>query len=118
MRSTFESAMARHDVEAACATYTEDARLLPPALGAVRGRSKICDFWKAGLDFGMSVVVFEPEELKETGDGAFELGRYRIEITSSDQPAVVEVGPYIRVYERNGGGWQIAVEMFSPGGRK
>ncbi|GAA2137504.1 hypothetical protein GALLR39Z86_41040 [Glycomyces algeriensis] len=45
-----DTAVDRHDVDAAAALYTDDAVLMTPDAGTVRGRDKIAEYWHQFID--------------------------------------------------------------------
>ena len=115
-RTTFIEALRRHDASAACAVYADDARLLPPASGAVIGRDQICAFWQAGLNSGIADVDYEPSDLRAGDAVACEIGRYTLRFDTVDGSPLIERGHYIHVHERQPDGrWLLTVDMFTPG---
>jgi ketosteroid isomerase-like protein len=116
-RTVFVDALRRHDAGAACAVYAANARLLPPAAGAVVGREQIRAFWEAGLSSGISDVEYQPSELRGEGDVMCEVGRYTLRFDTVDGGPLEERGHYVHVHERQpDGSWLRTVDMFTPGG--
>jgi ketosteroid isomerase-like protein len=118
-RAAFVAALEDRDAGAASEAYTEDATLVPPVSGLVRGRGAIQAFWQAGLDAGMLGAELESIEVGERSELAFEIGRYALRLRPAEGGGgdVVDRGTYVHVHERQpDGSWRRAVEMFSPAG--
>jgi uncharacterized protein (TIGR02246 family) len=114
-RAAFVTAIAGGDAKSACAVYTDDATLIPPAADRLKGREAIERFWTAGLAAGMSRMEVEAEEIRGACDLTYELGRYAIELEPADGRPVLERGTYLLVHEQQAdGSWLRAVETFNP----
>jgi ketosteroid isomerase-like protein len=114
-RAMFVTALEGGDVETACAVYTHDATLVPPAAARLKGRDAIERFWTAGLAAGMSRIEMEADEIRGACDLTYELGRYAIELEPADGNLVLERGTYVLVHEQQpDGSWLRAVEAFNP----
>lgn len=113
--AAFAAALARGDARAASGAYAEDATLLPPLAGPVRGRDAIAAFWRTGLEAGIAAVEFEALAL-ESGDRlAYELGRYELRLKPADSKPVTERGTYLLVHAlQSDGSWHRAAEMLRP----
>jgi uncharacterized protein (TIGR02246 family) len=112
-RAAFVAALARADAAAACAVYTDDARLLAPSAEVIHGREAIERFWQAGIDSGVTAVALDVLEVARGIGLAYEIGRYALWLDSGGDEA--ERGAYVLVHERQtDGSWRRAVEMFNP----
>ena len=110
----FVTALERGDVPAAGELYTDDARLLAGSTEPLRGREEIEGHWHAGVELGLSGLVFEPRSLEWIGGGALELGRYVVSLQGEAKPAV-EHGSYLVLHtQADDGSWRRAVEVFNP----
>jgi ketosteroid isomerase-like protein len=108
------TALERGDVAAACDVYADGARLLAPAATRIEGRAEIEEYWRAGLDLGLSRVAFECRVLEEIA-GVLELGRYAVSVHEGSAAPSVEHGSYLVLHAQTGGGsWQRAVEVLNP----
>lgn len=56
--------------------YSEDAQLLAPEAPIIKGREAIAEVWKALLGTGGNHVRVEILEVQESGDWAYEIGRF------------------------------------------
>jgi ketosteroid isomerase-like protein len=114
-RDAFVGALESGDAKAASASYTSDARLLAPSAELFRGREAIEQFWRAGLDTGISEVELETLELVRLNGLAYEIGRYALRLKPIEGIPVVDRGKYVRVHEeQTDGSWMWALEMFNP----
>lgn len=114
-RDAFVGAIERGDATEASAVYTAEARLLAPSAELLRGREAIDQFWRAGLDSGISGVELETLELVRLDGLAYEIGRYELHVSPLGSDPIVDRGKYVLVHERQpDGSWLWAVEMFNP----
>ena len=107
-------ALERGDLEAACDAYVEGARLFAPSATRIEGRAEIEEYWRAGLDLGLSSVAFECRVLEKIA-GVLELGRYVVSMHGESTALSVEHGSYLVLHaQTDDGSWQRAVEVFNP----
>ena len=108
------TALERGDVAAACDVYADCARLLAPSATRIEGRAEIEEYWRAGLDLGLSRVAFECRVLEKIA-GVLELGRYAVSMHGESAAPSVEHGSYLALHTKpDDGSWQRAVEVFNP----
>ena len=91
--AAFAAALARGDARAASGAYAEDATLLPPLAGPVRGRDAIAAFWRTGLEAGIAAVEFEVLALEGGDHLAYEL---EPSVVRQDRAAVPPGGGHLR----------------------
>lgn len=114
-RDEFVGGLRRGDAKAASAAYAPEARLLAPSSELLRGRDAIEQFWRAGLDSGISEVELVTLELVRLNGLAYEIGRYGLRLRPADGVPVTDRGMYLHVHARQpDGSWLRAVEMFNP----
>jgi uncharacterized protein (TIGR02246 family) len=107
------AAAARGDAREMASVYTEDARLLPPNTEPVDGREAIESFWRAGLEMGIRGVALATVRLEQSGDLAYEVGRYVLRIEETET-SVTDVGKYVAVHRRQRDRpWRKSVEIFN-----
>src|SRR4051794_34425311 len=82
------------DVAAACDAYADGARLLAPSASRVEGRAEIEEYWRAGLELGLSSVAFECQALEEVA-GVLEFGRDAVTVHGESAAPSVEHGSYL-----------------------
>jgi ketosteroid isomerase-like protein len=108
------TALERGDVAAACDQYADGARLLAPSATPIEGRAEIAEYWRAGLDLGLSSLAFECRVLEKIA-GVLELGRYVVSVQGGSATPSVEQGSYLVLHaQTDEGSWQRAVEVFNP----
>jgi ketosteroid isomerase-like protein len=108
------TALERGDVAAAGDLYADGARLFAPSATRIEGRAEIVEYWRAGLDLGLSSLAFECRVLEKIA-GVLELGRYVVSVQSGSATPSVEHGSYLVLHaQTDEGSWQRAVEVFNP----
>ena len=106
----FVDAVARDDMAAAAAVYTDDATVLPPDAAPVSGRANIQAFWtgaKAAL--GLKGVTLTTRSLEIRGDCAHEIGEAALAL-----PSATAVVKYVVVWHRQpDGAWRWHVDIWN-----
>jgi ketosteroid isomerase-like protein len=114
-RSALVAALEDGNAAAAGACYAEDARLLTPAAGLIKGRQAIVEYWSAGIALGLSSVSFEVRRVEQLGARQVEIGRYRVAAESEPPKARFERGTYLLLHRQAiDGTWQRAVDVLDP----
>jgi uncharacterized protein (TIGR02246 family) len=93
--------------------YTEDAMVLPPGSGVVKGRAAIGAMWKS-----MAEQVSDPKiaalDVKMIGPAAArEVGTFSLK-TKGPAPQDV-TGKYVVVWEKVGNDWKLATDIWNDG---
>jgi uncharacterized protein (TIGR02246 family) len=93
--------------------YAEDAVALPPGAGMVKGRDAIGAMWK-----GMAAQVSDPKvtalDVKMIGAAAArEIGTFSLK--TKDATPQELTGKYVVVWEKVGGDWKIATDIWNEG---
>ena len=108
-------ALQRADAVGAAQLYAEDGRLLTPTARLIAGRLEIEAYWRAGLTFGLSGVVLEPEERQVGRSTAVEIGRYAFTVTADGAEPVCDRGKYLVLHRRQPDGtWCRSVDVVNP----
>jgi uncharacterized protein (TIGR02246 family) len=106
----FVDAVARDDMAAAAAVYTDDATVLPPDAAPVSGRANIQAFWtgaKAAL--GVKAVTLTTKSLEIRGDCAHEVGEAGLSL-----PSGTAVMKYLVVWHhQREGGWRWHLDIWN-----
>lgn len=105
----FSAAFAREDFDGVAATYTEDARLLPPGGPLTQGRASIAEFWQGVHQSGVRSVSLETTELTEAGAVAYEIGRAHL----GDGSTAIQTVKYVVVWRRTTDGWRWEVDIWN-----
>lgn len=111
---TFEKAFNTGDAAAVAAHYTEDAALLPPDAARVDGREAIERFWKGAMDSGFKDLNLEAVEVEESGDLAYEVGRFTGTVPGKEGARADLVGKYIVVWKKDQDGtWRLHRDIWN-----
>jgi uncharacterized protein (TIGR02246 family) len=114
-RSAFASALQAGDAVAAADAYADDATLVAPAAEVFHGRSAIERFWRTGIETGIARLELTVLDLRQRGEGAFEVGRYALHVAPESGGVIVDRGRYLVVHRADADGrWRRCAEMFSP----
>ena len=117
-RQDYINAMKRSDAAGLAQHFAEDAILLPQGSGSVRGRAAIEQWFQRWLP-STQVLEFDvvAEELRLTGNVAYEVGRHRMIYQMQGSHLVNEEGKFLMVYEKDRQGrWRISRDMFNTNG--
>lgn len=107
-------AWGRGDAASVAALYTEDATVLPPNSQIVRGRKEVERFWKQMMQRGVRVVELRTLDVTQSGDFAYEVGAYALQIRPKRGRATTDKGKYVVVWKRqHDGSWQLAVDIWN-----
>jgi len=111
----WDEAFNRGDAAGIAQLYTSDAQVLPPNKTPLKGTEAIQGFFKGLLDGGYSEHSIETIEVRESGDLAFQTGRWRArgpKAENGERPAVD--GLIVTVHEKQKDGtWKIRVHTFN-----
>jgi ketosteroid isomerase-like protein len=98
------------DLEKTVSYYANDAIVLPPNEQMVNTKEGIRNLWKGFLDSLTSISWNTTRvEVAKSGDMAVTTGTY--EATMKD--GTKDKGKYCEVWEKKGGTWKVAIDMFS-----
>jgi uncharacterized protein (TIGR02246 family) len=102
VRQAHVAALNRGDVEAWADLFAEDGVQMPPHVQANVGRPMI-RAWSQGFLHPFHVrFALGVDEVRVSGEWAFELGRYTISLTpKAGGPPIGDVGKYITIYQRH-----------------
>ena len=109
----FIEAFNKGDAAAVAAVYSADARLLPPNGPMGEGRQAVQQFWQGAIGAGLKMVSLETLHVESEGSLAFEVGRYTLTAPKSGGGTTTDTGKYVVVWEREGGGWRIAADIWN-----
>lgn len=101
------------DAAAVAALYTEDATLLPPNLGALRGRQGIETFWSGAMQMGIKKVDLSTVDLMAMGDFVCEIGNYHLTIQPPEQDPLEDNGKYLVIWKQEEGVWKLHADIWN-----
>src|SRR5258706_8425335 len=94
--------------------YAENAQLLPPGGPPVVGHYPIQHALEKLLEQGVRSINLETHHMDEYGDLAYNIGRFTLDIHSSEGHELEDTGKYLVVYRRQmSGGWLAVADMFN-----
>jgi uncharacterized protein (TIGR02246 family) len=106
----FQKAFHTGDADTIALMYTEDAELFVPETSTIKGREAIAQAWKAIVGSGGNSVRVEIGEVQESGDWAYEIGRFT---ASAPDGIVLNAGKYIVIWKRQATGeWKTHRDIF------
>jgi uncharacterized protein (TIGR02246 family) len=106
----WSAAFSAHDAQAVAALYTDDARLLPPNIDFVVGRSTIQTFWQGVMDAGVAAAELMVEEARGNDSLTVEVGRYRL---TGAAGAALDEGKYLVWWKRTSAGWRLHRDIWN-----
>ena len=113
-RVRFTKAFAAGDAAAVAAFYTKDGKILPPNMPMITGPQEIQGFFKGARDMGMRGITLDALEVEISGDLAYEVGKYSIDMELEGGQTMTDVGKYLMVLKRQAdGSWMMSADMFS-----
>jgi ketosteroid isomerase-like protein len=108
--SAIENAFASNDAATIAAQFEDDAELLQPNAGIIRGRQEIDAFWQEQvrpvLSYDMSTV-----ESRVFGDYAYHYATYTFRNVRRGN--IVETGKVIEIWHKVGGKWRVHLTSWS-----
>jgi uncharacterized protein (TIGR02246 family) len=115
VRDAHVAALNAGDARAWVAQFTDDAVQMPPNAPANVGGAKIASWSQAFLDQFRVHFALAVDEVRVSGEWAFERGTYIISLTSqAGGPAMQDVGKYLTVYQRKPGNtWRMARDIWN-----
>ena len=106
----FEKSFNQGDAEALASLYTEDAKILPPNMDIVEGRSTIQSYWQGALDMGIKSFKGELIDLDASGNLGYFVGKYTLYDNDNQE---VDQGKWISVLKNNDGKWKVHRDIFN-----
>ena len=113
LNAHFAELFNKGDAEGVAALYTDDAVILPPGAGIVKGRADIQAFWKKAAET-LGDVKLTTLDVKPLGENAArETGYFRMRTKSL--PSQEVTGKYIVIWERIGAEWKLGADVWNEG---
>jgi uncharacterized protein (TIGR02246 family) len=111
LNESFMAAFQKGDTAAIGQMYAEDAYLLPSGGEMVRGRAAIQAFWTKAAE-GIGDFKLTTVDVKPLGnDAAREIGTFTLK--SKGQPPQEVAGKYVVVWQKVGGDWKLATDIWN-----
>jgi ketosteroid isomerase-like protein len=98
--------------------YTDDAILLPPNSGMMKGKESVEVFWGGAMQMGVKDVVLTSVNLITMGDFVCEIGEYRLAIQPEGLEAMEDQGKYLVIWKQdNEGNWKLYIDIWNTSAR-
>jgi uncharacterized protein (TIGR02246 family) len=107
--SDWMTAISQDDAAGVAACYTQDAELLPPNEGIVRGREAVQAWFQGGIDAGLDVRL-EIQELEVYGDTGYEVGKATV---MGPDGQTIDDSKYIVIWKKVGDAWRMHRDIFN-----
>jgi len=109
----FSAAYMAGNYDALVEIYSEDARILPPGAPIIRGREDIRKRWILPPDVKILDHHADPEEIRVSGNYAYDLGTYAGTTRRADGSEVSWKGKYIIVWIKKEGTWYMYADAWN-----
>ena len=109
------------DTRALAQAYTEVALMLPPDATGIVGYSAIEALWKSWIDAGIKNLTLKSTDIDSTGDLAYEVGKFTLQVPFSGQDPSTSAGSgsttsgnYLVIWKRGPDGvWRVKVDTWN-----
>lgn len=110
----FSNYIIRSAYDSLGASYTIDAKILPPGTRIIIGRDSITRYWIRPE--GVSTIQHRaiPSEITVTGDFAHDIGYYEGVSRQKDGTEIPFYGKYVILWKRVNGKWFMYADMWNP----
>ena len=111
LNDAWTAAFNKGDAGAVAALYTEDAYVLPPGSGIVKGRAAIEAFWRQAAQQMTDAKLTTVDVLPLGRSAAREIGT--VTLRTKSQPPQEVVGKYVVVWRKIGRDWKLATDIWN-----
>jgi len=105
----FEKSFNQGDAEGLASLYSEDAKILPPNMDIVEGRSAIQTYWQGALDMGIKSFKGEMIDADSSGNLGYLVGKYILYDSDNQE---LDQGRWISVLNNIDGKWKVHRDIF------
>jgi uncharacterized protein (TIGR02246 family) len=111
----YVKAVVAGDARSVAAMFDDDAILMPPHQKSLRGRPAIQQFYEGWCHSPMKPAAFSFDHLEATvsGDSAYDVGTYKMSISTESGRSLDDTGKYTAILKRSAGEWKIAYLIFN-----
>jgi len=113
LNARFAELFNKGDAAGVAALYAEDAVVLPPGSGMIAGRASIEAFWKKAAET-LGDAKLTAVDVKPLGENALREAGY-FSLRTKSVPSQEMTGKYVVVWERVGGEWKLATDIWNEG---
>ncbi len=101
------------DAAGVAAMYTEDAVVLPPGAGIIKGRNDIQAFWKKAAETLGDAKLITLDVKPLGGTAAREIGYFSLRSKATNSQEVT--GKYVVVWEKVATEWKLSADIWNEG---
>jgi uncharacterized protein (TIGR02246 family) len=110
----FMEAFKAGDAATIASLYTETGKMLPPDAAEIVGREAIQAEWQSWIDGGLKDLTLEAQEVEASGDLAYEVGAFSLQVPAENDDMVTAGGNYVVVWKRGAeGSWRLHVDTWN-----
>jgi uncharacterized protein (TIGR02246 family) len=114
VNARFVEAFKAGDAATIASLYTETGRMLPPDATEISGREAIQAEWQSWIDGGFKDLTLEAQEVEASGDLAYEIGSFSLQVPAENNDMVTASGNYVVVWKRGAeGSWRLHVDTWN-----
>jgi uncharacterized protein (TIGR02246 family) len=114
VNSQFVEAFKAGDAATIASLYTDTAKLLPPDATEIAGHDAIQNLWQSWIDDGLKDLTLEAMEVESSGDLAYEVGVFSLQVPAENNAMVTATGNYVVVWKRGeDDNWRLHVDTWN-----
>jgi uncharacterized protein (TIGR02246 family) len=114
VNSRFVESFKSGDSAAIASLYTDTAKILPPDATEIAGQAAIQSLWQSWMDDGFKNLTLESTEVKASGDLAYEVGLFSLQVPAKNNAMVTATGNYVVVWKRDAeGNWRLHIDTWN-----
>lgn len=109
----FSKSVMSSDYQGIGQAYTEDAKIFPSNLDIIVGREAIMNYWVQPEGSRIKHHKITPEEIKITGDEAYDYGYYEGISVNSEGSESSWKGKYVIIWRKVDDNWKIYLDIWN-----
>jgi uncharacterized protein (TIGR02246 family) len=114
VNARFVEAFKAGDAATIASLYTETAKMLPPDATEIAGRAAIQAEWQSWIDGGLKDLTLQAREVEASGDLAYEIGSFSVQVPTENKDMVTAGGNYVVVWRRGAeGSWRLHIDTWN-----
>jgi ketosteroid isomerase-like protein len=114
VNSRFVESFKSGDAATIASLYTDTAKILPPDATEIAGQEAIQSLWQSWIDDGFKNLTLESTEVGTSGNLAYEVGLFSLQVPAENNAMVTATGNYVVVWKRDAGGnWRLHIDTWN-----
>lgn len=114
VNARFVEAYKAGDAATIASLYTETAKMLPPDATEVAGREAIQNLWQSWIDDGLEDLTLEAIDVEASGDLAYEVGLFSLQVPAENNVMATAGGNYVVVWKRDADkSWRLHIDTWN-----